>query len=68
MAKRCDVCDKGPLVGNSVSHSHVKTKKRTLPNLQSVRVLKNGTTPVRVKVCTSCLKANKVVRYVPSLA
>lgn len=67
MARRCDVCDKGPLVGNSVSHSHIRTKKRTLPNLQSVKTLQNGT-PVKMKVCTSCLKAGKVVRYVKALA
>lgn len=64
MARRCEVCAKGPLVGNSVSHSNIKTKKRTLPNLQNIRVLINGTTPTRMKVCTSCIKAGKVVRYV----
>jgi len=67
MSRRCDVCDKGPLVGNSVSHSHIKTKKRTLPNLQSVKTLKNGK-PIKMKVCTTCLKAGKVVRYVKALA
>lgn len=67
MARRCEVCAKGPLVGNSVSHSNIKTKKRTLPNLQNIRVLKNGA-PVRMKVCTSCMKAGKVVRYVKQAA
>lgn len=67
MARRCDVCDKGPLVGFNVSHSHVKTKKRSLPNLQSIRVDKNGS-PVRIKICTSCLKAGKVTRYVKASA
>jgi large subunit ribosomal protein L28 len=66
MSRRCEVCDKGPLTGNSVSHSHIKTKRRTLPNLQNVRTLKNGA-PLRMRVCTSCLKAGKVVRYVKSL-
>ena len=37
MAFKCDVCGKGPLVGNQVSHANNKTKKRTLPNLQRVR-------------------------------
>lgn len=67
MARRCDVCDKGPLVGNSVSHSHIRTKKTTLPNLQIVRTLQKGT-PVKMKVCTSCIKGGKVVRYVKALA
>ena len=31
MAFKCDVCGKGPLVGNQVSHANNKTKKRTTP-------------------------------------
>ena len=31
------VTGKGPMVGNKVSHSNRKTKKRTLPNLQTHR-------------------------------
>lgn len=63
MARRCESCGKGPLVGNSVSHSNRKTKKRTLPNLQNVRaVVKSSVKWVRV--CTSCLKAGKVLRAV----
>lgn len=37
MARRCVVTGKGPLTGNRVSHSNRKTKKRSLPNLQSKR-------------------------------
>jgi large subunit ribosomal protein L28 len=60
MSKKCDVCGKGPLVGNNVSHSNVRTKKRSLPNLQSVRVKLPGGGVKVMKVCTKCLKANKV--------
>ena len=38
MSRRCDLSGKGPLVGNRVSHSHHKTKKRQLPNLQKKRI------------------------------
>ncbi len=34
MARRCDLTGKRPNVGNNVSHSNVKTKRRQLPNLQ----------------------------------
>ena len=34
MSKVCQVTGKGPLVGHKVSHSNIKTKKRSLPNLQ----------------------------------
>lgn len=61
MAQRCFICNKGPLVGNLVSHSNRKTKTRSLPNLQSVKALIDGT-PRRVRVCTRCLKAGKVSR------
>ena len=37
MARRCEVCNKGPLVGNKVSHANNKTRRRFLPNLQSRR-------------------------------
>lgn len=63
MARRCDVCGKGPQVGYNVSHSHVRTKKRWLPNLQRVTALQRGR-PVRMQVCAKCLKAGKVMRAV----
>lgn len=63
MASTCDVCAKRPSFGNTVSHSHVKTRRRWNPNIQRVRVVVAGT-PKRVNVCTSCLKAGKVSRAV----
>jgi large subunit ribosomal protein L28 len=33
MSRRCELTGIGPLVGNRVSHSNVKTKRRFLPNL-----------------------------------
>ena len=34
MARVCQVTGKKPIVGNKVSHSNIKTKRRFLPNLQ----------------------------------
>ena len=64
MAGTCDVCGKGPGFGMSVSHSHRRTRRRWNPNLQSVRTLagKSGRQPMKLSVCTSCLKAGKVTR------
>jgi large subunit ribosomal protein L28 len=59
MANRCDICGKGPKTGNVVSHSNIKTKKVSKPNLQRVRAMRNGK-PVRLKVCTRCLRSGKV--------
>ena len=61
MAFKCDVCGKGPLTGNQVSHANNKTKKRSLPNLQRVRALVNGSHR-HIRVCTRCLKAGKVTK------
>lgn len=35
MARFCDLTGKGPLTGNKVSHSNVKTKRKFYPNLQT---------------------------------
>lgn len=37
MARVCQVTGKRPIVGNSVSHSNIKTKRRFLPNLKVKR-------------------------------
>ncbi|HYC22305.1 MAG TPA: 50S ribosomal protein L28 [Candidatus Bathyarchaeia archaeon] len=59
MAQRCDLCDKGPLVGNNVSHANNKTKRTWQPNLQNVRANLQGTVR-RILVCTRCLRSGKV--------
>ena len=61
MAMICETCGKRPLVGNSVSHANNKTKKRSLPNLQRVKV-KLGAGVGHVHVCTRCIKAGKVTK------
>jgi large subunit ribosomal protein L28 len=62
MSRFCEVCDKGPQVGNNVSHANNKTKRRFMPNLQSVRVqLKSGEVK-RMKVCTRCIRSGAVTK------
>ena len=63
MAAVCEVCGKRPSFGMNVSHSHRRTKRRWNPNIQRIRALVNGV-PKRVYVCTSCIKAGKVVKAV----
>ena len=60
MAK-CEVCEKGVVFGNSVSHSHRINNRTWKPNIKKVRVLLNGAR-VRMSVCTSCLRSEKVKR------
>jgi large subunit ribosomal protein L28 len=61
MAAVCELCGKKPSFGMSVSHSHRRTKRRWDPNIQRVRALVDGS-PRRLHVCTSCLKAGRVVK------
>ncbi len=61
MSKRCEVCDKGPMFGNNVSHAKNTTRRRWNPNLKKLRVVYKGALRT-LKVCTRCLKAGKVVR------
>ncbi|MCL6554321.1 MAG: 50S ribosomal protein L28 [Firmicutes bacterium] len=61
MARRCAICGKGPAAGRSLSHSHIRSPRRFLPNLQRVRVLVHGV-PRRVNVCTTCLRSRRAVR------
>ena len=67
MASICEICGKGKLAGNNVSHSNRKTHRTWAPNVQSVRVVVNGSAK-RMNVCTRCLRSGKVVRALPSVS
>jgi len=55
MARVCEICGKGKQVGHNVSHANNKTRREWLPNLQTVRIVKDGTTK-KAKICTRCIK------------
>ena len=72
MSRVCEICGKGPSVGNVIVrkgspkykggiglHTTGISKRRFLPNLRSVRVPdgKGGTKSMRV--CARCLKSGK---------
>lgn len=59
MSRKCDICGKSPVYGNNISHSHKRTRTRWVPNLKKVKAIVNGEKKV-IKVCMSCLHANKV--------
>ncbi len=63
MAKVCEICGKRPVSGNNISHAHNRTRRRWLPNLQSVRAQVNGRTK-RMQVCTTCIKQGRVIKAV----
>jgi large subunit ribosomal protein L28 len=63
MARRCEICGKGPMVGNNVSHAHNLTKRRWLPNLKRIRARVNGQVK-KILVCTKCIKSGRVIKVV----
>lgn len=74
MARECDICGKTQQVGKRIIrhglakkkggiglHTTGITPRRFLPNLQRIRVMENGRV-VRRLVCTTCIKAGKIVK------
>lgn len=72
MAKVCDICGKGSVVGNRIIrhglpkkkggiglHTTGVTRRRFLPNLQRLQVRVAGSART-MRVCTSCIKAGKI--------
>lgn len=72
MSRVCEICGKRPMAGRTIARRGLAkkkggvgkkitgiTKRRFLPNLQTIRVILKGS-PRRINVCTSCIKAGKI--------
>ena len=58
MSKICSITGKRPLVGNNVSKSNIKTKRRQLPNLQSKKIyIPELNKTVKIKLSVSAMKS-----------
>jgi len=51
----CQICAKSKQVGNSVSHSQRKNKRKVKPNIQKVTFL-SGNQLQKMQACARCLK------------
>ena len=68
MARVCKITGKRPLVGNNVSKSNRKTKRRQLPNLQSNRIFVPELGKfVQLKVSVTALKTIDRLGLMPYL-
>jgi len=81
MARNCDVCGKGPQMGNSVAIRGKKkylggvgtkitgiTRRQFKPNLQRVHVSTANGTHKTINACTQCIRSGaitKVIRKAP---
>jgi large subunit ribosomal protein L28 len=58
MSRRCELTGKGALVGHTVSHSNIKTKRRFLPNLVNVTLTSDALgRGVRLRISANALKS-----------
>ncbi|HMA69342.1 MAG TPA: 50S ribosomal protein L28 [Candidatus Mcinerneyibacterium sp.] len=62
MAKKCYFCGKSSMIGNKVSKSNNRTRRRFKPNLQKVTIEVDGQKK-KVFACTKCIKAGKTITY-----
>jgi len=60
MAK-CEICEKGVLFGNAVSHSHRRSNRIFKSNIKHIKCKVNGAAK-KMHVCTNCMKSGKVER------
>jgi len=81
MARNCDVCGKGPQMGNSVAIRGKKkylggvgtkitgiTRRQFKPNLQRIHVSTANGTHKTINACTQCIRSGaitKVIRKAP---
>jgi len=63
MSRECAVCGKTSLKANKVSFSNKHHGYHQQPNLQPMKAVLNGQVK-KIRVCTSCIKANKVQKAV----
>lgn len=68
MARKCKISGKGPLVGNNVSFSQKKTKRRFLPNIQTKRIyVPELDRHVRIKMSVRAMRTVDKIGLMPYL-
>ena len=58
MSRVCDVCGKGKMAGNTVSHSNRKANRKYNANLQTTTMVIDGK-ETKVTASTKCIKTAK---------
>jgi len=57
MSRRCELTGVGPMVGHSVSHSNIKTKRRFLPSLRQINLQSDSLNATfRLKISNAALR------------
>ncbi len=61
MARVCEICGKRPVAGNTISHSHRRTRRMRAPNIQRVHAYVGGKR-AWINACTRCIKSGRVTK------
>jgi large subunit ribosomal protein L28 len=56
MSRKCPISGKGVQAGNNVSHSNRKTRRRFLPNLQTISLLSDTVGAIRLRLSTNAIR------------
>ena len=77
MARSCDICGKGPQMGNSVTTRGKKkylggvgtkitgiTRRQFKPNLQRVKITTANGTNKTANVCTQCIRSGAITKAI----
>lgn len=75
MSRTCELCGKGPHAGRSIARRGMAkkkggvgknitgiTKRRFLPNLQSIKIVADNGTHKRIRACTACIRSGKITK------
>lgn len=57
MSRKCELTGKTVLVGNNVSHSNRRTRRRYLPNLHRVTLMSEVLGPIKMRISANALKS-----------
>lgn len=77
MARRCEICGKETHSGRTYTHRGLakakggvgikitgKTKRKVRANIQKIRTVSDNGTVKRQKVCTGCIRSNRIKKAV----
>ena len=68
MSRTCQITGKKPLVGNRVSKSNIKTKRKQFPNLQTKNIfIPELDRKIKIKLSTNALKTIDKVGFMTYL-
>ena len=59
MALKCELCDKKPAYGNTISHANNVRRRRWNPNLRRVKAIVDGVRK-HIRVCATCIRSGRV--------